>query len=154
MKKAKVVFYISAACFLLSSTAVFAIPFMENTEGLSKIIIGIVFWLFLILGSLMFFILPISKLNAKRDKVGKQAMSRGQPTFLIFWRNLYAIIFDGLLTLSIIANIIFVFISTPQFVQSIAIFLLLFSIEMHLIFNSNRYEYIFGINKNKFGGRI
>ena len=131
-------FLFSVISFFVSSTVVITIPFMNYFNGNMKIILGIVFWVFLILGLLLFLALP----QPRKKRIDVKAKPRGRPSALFFFRNKIATVADVVLVASIILNIVFLNIYTIQIIQVIAMFFLTFSAEMHFVFNSNRYKYI------------
>jgi hypothetical protein len=140
MNKHKLIFYLSAVMFFISSSVVFFVPFNNlNKTSDSKIIeysLGCIFWLFLIGGIVFQFIL--SKI---RKKNCKDQLSKG--VFFNFFSNTTAIFFDLIFILSIIGNIIFLVLKINiGWLQILTVFGLLFGLEMHFVLNGENFKYI------------
>jgi hypothetical protein len=132
--------------FLISSSVVLFVPYLSFEAGsknkTAAYALGGAFWLFLI-GGIAFQII-LTRLRKKNS-----TSPRARPVLLRFCSNKAAIVFDLLLVLSLIGNIVFLFlISDLEWLQISVIFGLILGIEMHFVFNSENYKYI---NKNMGG---
>jgi hypothetical protein len=132
---------IIAIAYLISSSAAFVAPFVEDNQIL-WIVFGAIFWAFLLLGSTLFLFLPKPRpqKDEKRIKL---------PSILKFFRNRFAMGADIALFLSIIANIVFAIFPISKWIHGSAMFLLILSFEMHMVFNSERYLNIKRTNGSK-----
>ncbi|MCL2638031.1 MAG: hypothetical protein FWD48_06620 [Oscillospiraceae bacterium] len=123
--------YLSIISFFISSMTIWFMPY----ESL-RIILGGVFWFGLILG--FAFLSPIGK---KRKNDGKYTKQSGIILFR-FFKNKPASIFDVTLIISAAAAAVsFAAPAMPQVFSFGAMFGLVFSLEMHGVFNGKNYEY-------------
>lgn len=140
MKKNKIKINLVILFLLLSSSSVFLIlasyDSMGNANWLSYAA-GIAFWLFLILGYVLFF--NVSSM-VKKQSTEKQKKKKKRISFT-FFKNRYSKIFDGLLILSLICIAGYLAFSVrSEVIGIIIIFTLLFSIHMHFITNGKTFN--------------
>ena len=138
--KIKIPLYLSIASFFLSSMTVwftsFGVTFAADGNPTLLYILAVSFWLFFILGFV--FLRPISK-QRKQDRTFKSKSGIG---LFRFFSNKPAIVFDALLIAGALALILsFIFPAMPEWMITAATFTLVFSAEMHGVFNGSNYEY-------------
>lgn len=143
----------------ISSFSLVLVPFSDyegNTiNAVTAIIAGVLFWLFLILGYLVF-----SRIAKHRRLYEKKATSsdngrfsradnKKKPGIICFFSNIFALVADIVLILSFILTlVIIIFIPTTSLViQIILISLLLFSLHMHCVLNGINFRYIRELSK-------
>jgi len=132
---------IIAIAYLISSSAAFVAPFADDNQ-LLWIIFGAIFWVFFLIGTALFLLFP--KPRPRKDEKRIRL-----PSILKFFRNRFAMSADIVLFLSIIANIAFAIFPISKWIHGSAMFLLIFSFEMHMVFNSERYLNIKRSNGSK-----
>ena len=144
MKKKWMYFlYLSIGSFFVSSATILLmqrVSFAENAEEWQRTlggILGALFWLGFIAGFI--FQIPITRARKKDESFkGGKGIS-----FFSFFSNNTAIVFD--VSLMICALLSFVTFAVPTLSQGLAfmsLFGLVFSIEMHGIFNGKNYEWL------------
>jgi len=143
------VMIISIAAYFISSASIVFIAFIEYENWRFLSMVALAFWLFLIIGSLLFAALPRPVKKNKQPFASRLKILL--PAFT-FFRNKTAVWIDSVFFAAIAANIVAIFIGIPMAVHLSAIALLVFSFEMHLIFNSKRYECIKILNRKQTGG--
>jgi len=129
--------FLSIISFFLSSMTIWFMPYVsfegEEWQRTLGFVLGGVFWLGLIMGLLLQ--LPISK----KRKADKKYTAKCSFAF----SNRPAVFFDALLIASAaIAGIAFIMPSMPQLLSFGAVFGLVFSLEMHVLFNGRNYKYL------------
>lgn len=133
------------AGFLLSSATVFLIPFASFKEhGIAYTLayaIGGVFWLGLIISLIAMIILNFRRV--KNEKGSKKAIKYGTIGLFKFFSNKAAVIFDAAFILSAIVQIALIIIGVDnQIISIIVLFLIVFTFEMHCVFNGRNYFYL------------
>jgi sterol desaturase/sphingolipid hydroxylase (fatty acid hydroxylase superfamily) len=119
----------------------------ESWQHTLGFVLGVVFWLGILGGVL--FMRPISK--KRKSDVEYNKIER-KITFFRFFRNKPAILSDVLLIISVVVVIaMFIAPTPPQIVLYRSIFGLVFSVEMHDVFNGRNYEYLSNIQSLKEG---
>ena len=146
-KKNQLYFLIAIISFFVSSATALLLPFalFEGAEQQRSIAysLGAVFWVGLIIG--IFSMLLI-------DKNRKKKRQRNSLPFIRFFRNKEALVFDSMFIISIVGVVILLFTrGVNQWLSSTIIFMFLFSLEMHCIFNGENYQYIKFLNKKSKG---
>ncbi|MBU3112354.1 hypothetical protein [Clostridium lacusfryxellense] len=134
--------------FLVSSTMVFLIPFASfKGSGVSFVlayVIGGGFWLGLLISLIFMTILDSHRRNRiNKKKAGNKNRKNKAVAIIKFFSNKPATFFDWIFIISIISEItILVLKSTNQLLTITVLFLLVFSFEMHCVFNGKNYLYI------------
>ena len=133
--------YLSIASFFISSMTIWftslGVTLSAGGNRTLLYIFAVTFWLFFILGFV--FLRPIGK-QRKKDRQYKGKSGIG---LLRFFSNKPALVFDSLLIAGALALILaFIFPKLPGWMITAATFTLVFSAEMHGIFNGNNYEYL------------
>lgn len=144
-KKEIILLYISIGCFFLMSVSFLLMPIDFATKGLQifNLLIGIMFWVFLLLGIITQFILGHMRKNwFIRNRIRKFQF-RSKVGLISFVQNLPACIADGIFVISLIGLIISV-IATNGIGYACYIFmaLLVFSFCMHCILNGKVYYFL------------
>lgn len=141
MLRSKIILIGTIILLFASSSVIFAIPYLqENDNKMVRMCLGAAFWGFLILAFALFYLFPLKTGQEKAERKKKSKW---------FSPNKPALLFDFLFVLSAFANFLMFFIRPPIWPQAAALFALIFSFEMHLIFHSNRYKGFRKTWKNK-----
>ena len=131
--------YFSIASFLVSSVTILLMPFASfEAEGQQAFAytLAVVFWLGFVFGFV--FLFPI---NTKRKRDINYS-SKKSIAFLRFFSNKPALVFDISLIVGLLTLILAYFINGyPQWLTITGIFMFVFSLEMHGIFNGKNYDY-------------
>ena len=118
-------------------------PFASK-DGISTFayILAVLFWVFFVFG--VCFLSTVSK-RRKNDRKYRQ---KGSFTFIRFFSNRPAQIFDTLLIVGLATVILSSIIRTmPGWITLPAVFISMFSLEMHGLFNGKNYEYMCVVNR-------
>lgn len=144
-KKEIILLYVSIGCFFLMSVSFLLMPIDFATRGsqIFNLLIGIMFWTFLVAGLVIQFILnKIRKNWFIRNRI-RSSQFRSKVGLISFVRNLPACIADGILAVSLIGLIISVIATNGiGYVCYIFMALLVFSFCMHCILNGKIYYFI------------
>lgn len=137
----KKAFLLSAACMVISSLSVLGMPFADfESDGASKIAgygMGIVFWLFLIAGLMLYRITYKALGNSVRSA------HRGRPAMLKFFSNRPAAAADIALIVSGIWNIFSVVgMIKTELLNAIFASVIFIAFHLHYMFNGTAFEYI------------
>lgn len=147
-KKYNIIMYVSIISFALMSVSFLLMPLdiMLNLKNSSfiNIVIGILFWITLIIGVIGQIVLSFLIKKAAYIKQNKRF------GIITFFSNKYAVIFDLVFIVALIGFIIAA-IATKLLGYSCYVFLALvvFSFTMHCIFNGNSYKVIKNLDKLK-----
>lgn len=102
------------------------------------VFVGIVFWFSLIGGYTLLIIVKKKYKELIQKEISKQKINNKIPCFLRFFSNKFAIIADIMLIVDVIAiTILIICAITDGFLPYIALAILVFSINMHCLFNGN-----------------
>lgn len=141
LKKDKKLMIAACVSFVLSSSAVLIAPFGDFEGSMFNVAvayaIGIIFWLFLIIGYVI-----ILRINFHR-KAQKKIKVSGRPGIISVFSNKPAMVFDIIFAVSVIMFIIFKFVI--QKYDLVSLFLLassLFSFHMHGVLNGVNHKYV------------
>ena len=142
MKSIKKYFIFSIILFLFSSASVWLMPlvsFEQDCRRTFAFALAAVFWLGLIAGV----VLQILVGNRRRDDIN-QTDERGI-VLLRFFRNKPAVVSNIAMIIGIIMLALSFIVNTyPQWLTTAGIFISVFSLEMHCVFNGRSYEYLYG----------
>jgi len=136
----KILIKLSIISFFISSVTILFMPlgsFEPDGNIMLAYILAGAFWLFLILGIVLMFVI-----GAKRRK-DKLFTDTGGIAFLRFFKNRPAIVFDLLLIASILSLVVsLLYIRTlPAAITLAGTFTMVFSLEMHAVLNGKNYEW-------------
>lgn len=142
-RKARILFYISAFGFLISSATVFLSAAIPNAEGeisfLSNLT-GALFWLGALLGCSCF----IMSWNAvKEDKKYVKVKKDTKPGAVSFASTGYGKLADCLVAVFLILLIAGIFMKFSDIVMMFCFFVLLYSFYLHFLLNGRVYRYLF-----------
>lgn len=137
--------------FLLSACSVWLIPLVMNKEdgtiSFFNIIIGIIFWIGILVG-IAFFV--ITWMKVKEDVGYREVKETLKPGYVRFFANRYATIADCLMIISWLVTIIgSFFIRIPAEVLVPVLFFALYSLYLHFMLNGRVYSYISKKNQKK-----
>lgn len=143
----KKVFLLSAVCMVISSLSVLGMPFADfESDGAAKIVgygMGIVFWLFLIAGLVMY------RMTYKVLENSIKTIRKGRPAILKFFSNRPAVVADITLIVSGIWNIFSVVgMIKTELLNAIFASVIFIAFHLHYMLNGTAFEYII-INLNK-----
>jgi hypothetical protein len=140
----KVKFYLVVLSFLISSGSVILIPlinFDDKNIGLLKYLVGTLFWLFIITGIVSYFLLL--KSNNKLHRSEKNVVKEPKLKFLRPFRNRLSTIIDILFIISLAAMFYLMKIRFGnQIINCISVFAVLFTFEIHFLFNGENFRYL------------
>lgn len=144
-KKAFVLLYISIGSFFLMSCSFLLMPIDFAAKGLQivNLLIGIMFWLFLVLGITIQLILSKIRKNWFTKNHIRRFQCKSRIGLISFVQNIPACIADGVCVISLIGLIISVIItSATGYACYIFMSLLVFSFCMHCILNGKIYYFL------------
>ena len=157
----KLMKFVIAALALSSFSLIFTIFGDYNGNTLNVIVavtVGVVFWLFLILGYVVFSRIAVHRKQYEKtqnisrsdnDKPRKDD-NKKKPGIICFFSNPYAVAADIALLVSLAVNVIFLFIpSVNQVAETIFIAILVFSLHMHCILNGVNFKYTYDLSNSK-----
>ncbi len=105
--------------------------------------VGVLFWLGLIIGYVLLFILS-------KHRKAKTKAKKCKPGIIVFFSNKPAKIADLTMVGSLILTLAFTFIPFLSFgIETVFLAILVFSIHMHCLFNGVNFKYINSINKRE-----
>lgn len=130
--------------FLLISSAALLLTAVGDYRGewwnvVAAIAVGVLFWLFLILGYVSFW--KLSKARKQQEKKNR-SVSRGKPGIIVFFSNRYATAADIAMAVSLIVVIISQFVPVGEIISLAAAAVFVFSAQMHCILNGINYKYV------------
>lgn len=136
--KGKVFLFLSIISFFIMSATFLVMPLIkidiDSSENIYNILIGIVFWITLILGIINLFL--------SRKNIQIKDMKKGIG-LIRFFQNKIAVIFDVLLIISIIGLIILTLATDGTlYICYIFFSLVIFSFIMHCILNGKIFNYL------------
>jgi hypothetical protein len=145
----KLFYFMIVFMFLFSSVFLFMpMAAKESIAGNQNVFfaLGIMFWFGFLSSYIILFIINSNRRKNTTTKKGIKHIG-----FFKINSNIIALIFDVIFLISFISVIIMLLFSYNGYILYIAVFLFVFSLHMHSIFNGQNFEYIF-LNKN--GGSI
>lgn len=136
-------FGVSIVCFFVTAITVFCLPLgngIENSHKMIRNIIGLLFWLGIIVGALVFGLIWFMIKNRKEYQNIKL---KCKPAYKSYFQKPITIISDSVfvssLILTILGNFIFSF---NDVIQILLMFVLLFTFFIHFIFGGRVFRYI------------
>lgn len=142
-KRLRKQFFISCLCFLMISISVLLLPLAGEGENNLQIyigyVIGILFWLGLIVGTATYIKLYVQNKEFIKEKAGE----KNKPSFINFFRNKYAAAADTVLCISFVVMVLGnVFIEFPTSVDVIMLCLFITSVYLHFLLNGDVFHII------------
>lgn len=145
IKRLEKLFWLAIGCMFGMSITVLFMPLATSmasaTNRFSFIITGGVFWIFMIMGYILLFFAYREFKSFMYEKFGRNTKLDGKPGFITFFANVPATIIDIIFPVSLIIIIIIQF--TPlksNYIVYVFLFLLIFSLNMHGMFNGRIYK--------------
>ena len=136
LKKERRLFFLSCVFMTLLAITILFMPFEKLLY-----INGIAFWVFLLSGYILLIIL-----NTSRRRNGDKEKDKRLPGIIKFFSDSMARVFDGMFILSLLAFITYQYTNyIDGYISYVILSILVFSFQMHCMFNGKNYEYI---NKN------
>ena len=147
-KKLRFIFYIVFVCLILSSLVMIFVPYVNfNGTQFQKsagIFLGVIFWAGLIIGWILY---GFMYGNLKSKGAFKK---KRRPGIFCFFSNRQAILADMICVITLMINIIILFIHVPwtwMEAAAAAAFMFLLSFHSHYIFNGATYQQFFSGRK-------
>lgn len=139
--------YLSIAVFYISSFSISFMPSVFDETGrrsnTAANTLAILFWAGIVLGIVLTLIVRKKRMwDVKWNENYLKTRKRRVPVFLHFFSNKPAIVFDSLLIAGSIALITSGVLLIPEGLVWIFVFLTVFSLEMHCIFNGLNYKWL------------
>lgn len=139
--KIKKFFLLSAVCMTISSLSVLGMPFVDFESGgaakLAGYAMGIVFWLFLIAGLVLY------RMTYKALGNSEKITCKGRPAILKFFSNRPAMAADAALIISAVWNVFSAAgMVKIQFLNAVFASLIFIAFHMHYMLNGKAFEYM------------
>lgn len=144
LRRIRLLFWFSAACFTLMSATVLLMPLAVNAEGTNRvltIITGSVFWISALAGHAF-----LCLANQKRKWLlhymsGTDSKMNSRPGIITVFSNIPATVSDVLTVCSLVLFVIHSFAgSRDSYLSYVLLFALLLSFHMHCLFNGRIYK--------------
>lgn len=152
MKEAKrvfVLFWISVGFLLLMSATILLMPIGAEAAGNFSVAIGLVFWISASAGYILLFLVNVKRINMMQKS--ENTVPKGdKPGVLVFFSNTPALTADIMLFSSFLIFIILRFTELKNmYISYIFLFLLIFSLNMHCVFNGRIYKFVIKVREMK-----
>jgi len=150
MSKIRILIIIALISLFISSYVIILIPFSDFGEGGFKTVlsycISICFYLFLILGYILFI---VANQKRKKQKLTKKNRYKLKPGIIVFFSSLWGSIADIILIMSVVmVAMLMIFPNVfSDLIKYILIATFIFSVHMHSIFNGVNYRVAFLLSK-------
>lgn len=135
---------IQIVSYFVSSIALVLASFASYEDTATKkafsIVVGLLFWIGLVVGIVMAIVL--------KKKNGKEIEKTKAIGLIRFFKNKLAVCFDIAMLISFVASVIVVATKMEAFIGSVLIGLFIFTFEMHCVLNGKIFEYIKNGGKN------
>lgn len=145
IRRIKAYFYTSVCFLTLMSFSIMLMPWaseMANeTNDMSVIIVGLLFWLLTLLGYGAFCLANFKRKNFWKKRFGRDVQKNYKPGFLCFFTNRIAEVFDIMMAIFLVISVIVAFTpwkNTFFFIALLA--LLIWTVNMHSLFNGRTYR--------------
>ena len=139
MKTLEKLYWSSVGCFFMMSAMILIMPVIESNEK-AIIPIGLAFWFFTISG---YILLIVANVEIKRISGNLRKNKRSLPGIISFFSNQIAMIADIAVIISIVAFVIICITELRfKYIAFVTLFLLIFSLHMHWLFNGRIYKLI------------
>lgn len=134
---------LTVIAYALSSLSFILFYFADyQKNGFTKVLgylLPSVFWAGLVIGVIMQVVISVKLKGKANNRVG----------IISFFKNKYALIFDILMIISFIVTLILMILKINNFAAFLAISLMIFSFELHCVFNGKYFNYILTKEDNK-----
>jgi len=153
-KKPTVLFGLSAGFMGLASFVLVLIPFADfygtTRQQTTGYIIGLVFWLSMIVAYILFWF--TNKFRKKQMAKTKMPLVKQKPGLILFFRNIYGKIADIVCAVSFCGTVAAILLTEkePGWYVYLIIAVFIFSLQMHGMLNGENFRYIMQ-KENKFG---
>lgn len=139
IKTLEKLYWSSVGCFFMMSAMILIMPVIESNEK-AIIPIGLAFWFFAISG---YILLIVANVEFKRISGNLRKNKRSLPSIISFFSNKIAMIADVAVIISIVAFVIICITELRfKYIAFVTLFLLIFSLHMHCLFNGRIYKLI------------
>lgn len=139
IKTLEKLYWSSVGCFFMMSAMILIMPVIESNEK-AIIPIGLAFWFFAISG---YILLIVANVEFKRISGNLRKNKRSLPGIISFFSNKIAMIADIAVIISIVAFVIICITELRfKYIAFVTLFLLIFSLHMHCLFNGRIYKLI------------
>lgn len=139
IKTLEKLYWSSVGCFFFMSAMILIMPVIESNEK-AIIPIGLAFWFFAISG---YILLIVANVEFKRISGNLRKNKRSLPGIISFFSNKIAMIADIAVIISIVAFVIICITELRfKYIAFVTLFLLIFSLHMHCLFNGRIYKLI------------
>lgn len=134
MKKEKKLFFLSCVFMTLLAITILFMPFEKFLY-----INGIAFWVFILSGYIL-----LTILNTSRRRNEDKEKDKRLPGVIRFFSNPLARVFDGMFILSLLVFIIYQYTNhIDGYISYVILSIIVFSFQMHSMFNGKNYDYIY-----------
>ena len=142
--KLKVYFVLSVLCLFIMSATILFMQFSVNSSAQGRmfvVAVGLTFWISALSGYTFIFIANRIRKKIMGQITSDYAILRGRPGIICFFSNIYATVADTAMFLSFVlfAVVNFTELKTSYWAY-IFLFLLIFSLHMHCLFNSKIFK--------------
>ena len=139
IKTLEKLYWSSVGCFFMMSAMILIMPVIESNEK-AIIPVGLAFWFFAISG---YILLIVANVEFKRISGNLRKNKRSLPGIISFFSNKIAMIADIAVIISIVAFVIICITELRfKYIAFVVLFLLIFSLHMHCLFNGRIYKLI------------
>lgn len=139
IKTLEKLYWSSVGCFFFMSAMILIMPVIESNEK-AIIPVGLAFWFFAISG---YILLIVANVEFKRISGNLRKNKRSLPGIISFFSNKIAMIADIAVIISIVAFVIICITELRfKYIAFVTLFLLIFSLHMHCLFNGRIYKLI------------
>lgn len=139
IKTLEKLYWSSVGCFFMMSAMILIMPVIESNEK-AIIPVGLAFWFFAISG---YILLIVANVEFKRISGNLRKNKRSLPGIISFFSNKIAMIADVAVIISIVAFVIICITELRfKYIAFVTLFLLIFSLHMHCLFNGRIYKLI------------
>lgn len=139
IKTLEKLYWSSVGCFFFMSAMILIMPVIESNEK-AIIPVGLAFWFFAISG---YILLIVANVEFKRISGNLRKNKRSLPGIISFFSNKIAMITDIAVIISIVAFVIICITELRfKYIAFVTLFLLIFSLHMHCLFNGRIYKLI------------
>ena len=144
IRRIKILFWFSVACFTLMSATVLLMPFAVNAGGSNKIltiITGSIFWISALIGHACLILANQKRKWLLHYMSGTDPKMNSRPGIVSVFSNIPAVISDVLTICSLVLFVIHSFAgSRDSYLSYVLLFALMMSFHMHCLFNGRIYK--------------
>lgn len=149
IKQVFVLFWLSVIFLFLMSATILLMPAGAEAGGNCSASIGLTFWISAAAGYLLLFLVNVKRKNMMQ-KSENTVPKDDKPGVLVFFSNIPALTADIMLFSSFLIFIILRFTELKNmYISYIFLFLLIFSLNMHCVFNGRIYKFVTKVREMK-----